>query len=577
METKQIRYCQEDLVSRVPGLFPYLEFGENGLTTVHSAKDSPNGCYGHVPCGIKLPDDTSLVYNGVEFLTGGSSYSYRTLMNLYYRYKGLIPDDDPFVVFMERCIGMFRVYDEINLPDCDLIPEYAYYAECSRLYTEYSSISAICSAYMQFRSMNEINCDMECLVGRYARMGGDTMRDYYYQKSVEAETIADELFDTIADINAGSIDVSLNIVSSENDLGVLAAYIDYWEPNRRYVGGDLVIYNDRTYICTCEEGLYTEGSWDPDTETVVFDYGNFTLLSESDYTQNIASQDLMDTIGEYFDVSGTMQSMLPVFKESLTYTNEGGTATEPKDGEDWLWYYKIGALGNYETSTDEYGNINIKEGGSRNELVGSYETDLMAYGDVLTNIECDEDLMTVTFTYVIGANLKAELKYKDTDDNGVTRYYYGGYAYNENDPHGVVCTETYPFVPNNSDITTLINNGHFANYVSNSVPEYRYFKCPFDTSYNTSIISMTVNGIPVTVPAVIGGFNVSVSSDRDILVSPVIKKDYLVGIAAPPYYEENVFINRGDSAAWERHVKLGDIKTFDDLSTYSNGGFFNLM
>lgn len=567
METKQIRYCSEDMVSRLPGLFPYFEFAENGVTIVHSAKDSMDGCYGKVVCGIKLPDDAGLTVGGNQLLNGGESYSYRTLMNMYYTYRDVVPSSDRFRLFLEKCIGRYRIYDEIDMPECDLIPEYGYYAESARLFAEYRAMSEAVALYQTMKQdMDEINCEMECLVEKYARMGGDVMRDYYRDKSYACTEIADDIFVNHADASAAVIGLSLNMVSTENDLGYLSTYLDYWEPSKRYVGGDIVIYNDRTYVCTCAQGTYTEGAWDSGTETVVFDYGNFALLSDG----NPGTEDGVT-------LSGTMESMLPEFKEGKLFTDEGGSVRTPNPGEDWLWYYKKGAVGHSESFNDEYGNIMMQEGYERNLELETYETHLMAYGDVLTDIIFDEESFTVTFEYVIGCNLKAVLRSIATDGNGVTRYYYSGYEYNQDDAHGVRCTETYKFCGDLSAINEIVGNGDFDSFVNGNMVGYWYHRCPFSLEPSIETIQMIVNGVPAYGTAVMTNFIVSVGSERDELVSPVMKMDYLTGVSMKPDVDSEVYVNRGNAAAWERHVKLGDVRTFNGLLDFSNGGFFNLI
>jgi hypothetical protein len=49
-----------------------------------------------------------------------------------------------------------------------------------------------------------------------------------------------------------------------------------------------------------------------------------------------------------------------------------------------------------------------------------------------------------------------------------------------------------------------------------------------------------------------------------------------MGIHFKPYVEDNVDIDRGKNAAFERHIKLGEVKTLQDLENYQNGGFFNI-
>ena len=50
MSIRTIRYTAkyEDLISRIPGLFAYIELDDKGNSVLHKATDSPMGCYGKV-------------------------------------------------------------------------------------------------------------------------------------------------------------------------------------------------------------------------------------------------------------------------------------------------------------------------------------------------------------------------------------------------------------------------------------------------------------------------------------------------------------------------------------------------
>ena len=98
MRTIQKKICREELVSRIPSLFPYYEYDEIGQFVRHKATDSVNGSYGKIVCGFILPVpliiDTYLIKDGGGYditetvlLDKGKSYSYRTLMSVYHRYK----------------------------------------------------------------------------------------------------------------------------------------------------------------------------------------------------------------------------------------------------------------------------------------------------------------------------------------------------------------------------------------------------------------------------------------------------------------------------------------------------------
>lgn len=90
MRTLDFKVSYENLISRIPGLFAYLETDDFNETTLHSASDSTNGCYGKIVANIKLPDDCFLVFDKKTLLEGGKTYSYRTLISYYYEYQSVV-------------------------------------------------------------------------------------------------------------------------------------------------------------------------------------------------------------------------------------------------------------------------------------------------------------------------------------------------------------------------------------------------------------------------------------------------------------------------------------------------------
>ena len=61
------------------------------------------------------------------------------------------------------------------------------------------------------------------------------------------------------------------------------------------------------------------------------------------------------------------------------------------------------------------------------------------------------------------------------------------------------------------------------------------------------------------------------------LNAPIMHKDYYDSILFNPIVKNNVKFSRGNSAAFEKHIKLGEVKSFDDLLNYGNGSFFNVI
>lgn len=646
MNTIKLKYGLEDITARVPGLFPYIEFDENHVSTVHPASDSSAGCYGKVVCAITVPRNVNLDADNQYIVIGGDTYTYKSLMQYYYTYRDRFPDNS-FIQFMETGIGRFKIADLLpNVSDeWVLVPEYEYYANSARLYGTYMKMKIMCDKYLEMKeATGEINCELECLLEKYTQMGGDIMLEFYNIRAHEATELADIYYGYAAD--GLNLSFNINIVSNNSDLGILNAFLNYFDPDETYGHGDEVIYNDRTYICTVEEGDTHHGPWniehfhlisDTDSEgkeTVYIpkfrgseyyhrgefvrqtDYGQVYVCDLPEYVQyNVGDTiEIGDTYyienggiyeeydelvlpheveaGEAFyykgpeiyhgpwstsifkpkNITGVTSSKLTGFRNNGNFIDAGGSICQPDYDVDWLWYYHIGDVGFYETSTDEFNNIELITG--QRVPVGQYETKLMAYGDIITNITRNPSNQTITFNYVIGGHLKAKYLCNNVDDDNNPHYCYGEFEYDDNDLHGVLYTETYSYKPG-GEIDNL-SDEDFEKYVTYGERRIddMYSKCEFDTKVIGG--KMMVNGTPAPYTYINGEFLSKFDKEMDTLCSSTTKLDYLTGIIYNPTVKNDVKIRRGNASAWERHIKLGEIRTFDDLETYANGGFFNL-
>jgi hypothetical protein len=61
-----------------------------------------------------------------------------------------------------------------------------------------------------------------------------------------------------------------------------------------------------------------------------------------------------------------------------------------------------------------------------------------------------------------------------------------------------------------------------------------------------------------------------------INVSPVFKEEYRLGIAAKENLDTDIYIDRGINAAFERHLKLGEVTSMNTLLDMGNG-YFKIM
>lgn len=354
--------------------------------------------------------------------------------------------------------------------------------------------------------------------------------------------------------------------------------VEDFDSNEKYLLGGYTKRNQFGYICINKEGH--TGEWNNDDFNLIgnivqLDGNNasFILLSE-DYNQEETPE----------SISGTTNSVLSGFRNNLNYLNEGGVIETPGFGVDWLWYYRKDDVGYSETTTDRFNNIEIEDGYQRETSTGQYEMHLLAYGDIIESIDRNINDKTITFTYIVGAHLKAVLNDINTDDDGNKHYYYGDFKYDDTDPHGVIHTETYSY-DEGGDIDNMSDgeDGLFNHYINNdksvaytgdgNITIIKYIKGEFNTSSRMVSNETMVNGVPVNYSYISSEFSVDFTEEKDTLVNPVTKFDYLTGVLYVPTVKNDVHINRGNAAAWERHMKLGEMKSLEDLE---DSHIFNL-
>jgi len=65
-------------------------------------------------------------------------------------------------------------------------------------------------------------------------------------------------------------------------------------------------------------------------------------------------------------------------------------------------------------------------------------------------------------------------------------------------------------------------------------------------------------------------------NETNITLSALTKEEYLFGIISKPEVESDVFIDRGITTIFEKHLKMSEITNLDELSRYGRG-YFNLI
>ena len=65
-------------------------------------------------------------------------------------------------------------------------------------------------------------------------------------------------------------------------------------------------------------------------------------------------------------------------------------------------------------------------------------------------------------------------------------------------------------------------------------------------------------------------------SHNGLDVYPTYQEAYNIGVVSSPIIDSNVNIYRGNNAAFEKHLKLGEVTSLEALENYTNG-YFNMI
>lgn len=147
--------------------------------------------------------------------------------------------------------------------------------------------------------------------------------------------------------------------------------------------------------------------------------------------------------------------------------------------------------------------------------------------------------------------------------------------------------------PVEETIWSLVEKGKFDDYINGKFDrEYKpddmteedtdapyyyrlYEKMKFYTGNNIYVYNIRIGNRINKVPFLRTDFTTTVDiTHTDIEERPLIRYDYYNGVSFQPSVNDDVYVERGITQAFEKYIKFSEIKTFEDLENYANGGFF---
>lgn len=192
------------------------------------------------------------------------------------------------------------------------------------------------------------------------------------------------------------------------------------------------------------------------------------------------------------------------------------------------------------------------EGKSLTEVVNKYQS----FQD---DIRCD-------ITYYMGATLE----YVNDEVNGK------GYRLSDGYNKGVEYNETVVFKVKPQKYYLKEDDFYMVNVIVPEREENTIYSNTYDLQYNDNIASIKMK------IDILGTNDDEFKPERgfahnnNTIIEPTIRKEYKFGISSLQSVDSDIYIDRGINAAFEKHLKLGEVSTMEGLTQYSNG-FFKIM
>ena len=667
MSIRTIKYTAkyEDLISRIPGLFAYIELDDKGNSVLHKATDSPMGCYGKVIENVK--------YNG-------KIYNYKELLNRYYNND----ISNELKDFVEKGIGKENViFDTLDRKKQDLVPDFVYLALVKPLYGEMLKLRDKVNFYKNHTDNrdkidNETEESLDCVCKLYERHGGNGYLNFLGGLFSKVEDVSNEYFnyanEAINDKNRLCLNYAVNLFSTDKDMGLVTPMESLVKKPKdniiKYIIGRGLDGKTNSKLTSLRryEGYLNEfdiletppigADWlyyyrvgaVRNISTINDENGN--IRCEVTELKNISKGNIISDLYAFGDV---IESIEPVGDNGIKivyWTDVHLKATVNKKTEDDDGNYKV-----YYTKFepdyppiddffDENGNPTEKKIASfkwndekeQEECQNMTEIKFCDQNDTnnLHGIRYEEiyyfspnedednisyllkDKVTINGKEYIVVDGKLANEYPVIEDKvtingteytvvdgkvtiGVTVYtVVNGKVVIKYD---VVDGKEYTIV--NGKVTIkdveypIIKNKDFYKYVNGDYDDKqadandaqnikKYEKYEFSTNNNTLSYTQRVNSTDLELSCVISDYKTicireEVNEDNSDKNNGVING---VTISRLPFYESisytpvekiDVFIDRGSTSVFDRHIRLSEVKTLNDMLEYSNGSYFTMQ
>lgn len=379
------------------------------------------------------------------------------------------------------------------------------------------------------------------------------MIDFFKERNCKKNEII--LNNTFNELHNPTLKFNILLTQDYSDMGIYTNGVEEWYPGRTYNIGNIVMFEGNTYILV-------KGNSETDN-TYSGNYNEYEKLTFFDTTDNDPSTGFVLKYRKY---------------NGWEYNNNDNDV----DYDHWKRTVRPNETPVYSTVSTRINSqlISLKSYWSDETIANFFDTE----GKFKTGIEFNQTY------FQIGENqsgVPIYRKYYSIIDNiissepetghDIVEYHYTIDKCDDDVNSGLKCVDTYHrFKINNTGIDEQDYRYQFDEVViSKTLNDYKYNNILTNVEFKIKA-SNNINNSEPDINNFLGNnenlkTNVYNKSDESIFnYNNLIREEYLTGTMMEPKVDADVYIDRGINYALDRHLKMGECKTLEDLISYGN-------
>lgn len=206
------------------------------------------------------------------------------------------------------------------------------------------------------------------------------------------------------------------------------------------------------------------------------------------------------------------------------------------------------------------------------EVIDDISKEKTYYGDIIKNIEYSingddyddkrtDDANFIRFTYYIGSKLICRLCDSNKNDEA---------WWEIDEKSGVKYEEVYD-IKINEILYDVTVDGTKYDLTYDEIDFNSKYTTIYDADLDFAPRKVILSNVTTTSNQMFGENDLN--KTNNIINSLLYKEEYKMGVTTPLKTDINVYVDRGINAAFERHLILGEINTYQDMENYRNNYF----